>query len=422
MFLALMLYPIGRSICELYRADNDARGVYFDGALSTSQLISIPLFLIGLIGYLRAARRPATASPLTTRSIRRPQGPVELDDLQWRPEQREELEAGPVAAVAGDGRLRRQPDERKVGRDGADLLPELHRLLRPEPQVDEAEVVAATLELRPALLERHRVDLDVLEVQSRVSDTVADVDLVRGDQTAHRELRRERDDGLVSAIDRPQLEQVGARNEVIRAGIDEAGYGPVLGPLVVALSAFDCTRDDPSLWVALRGAVRKTVPGRSARLPVADSKELYQGGKGLACLETTALAFSCLASGDEPSPRRRGVRRAALRVLAADRRLPVVSGRAPLGVPAPRRGPWRGPPRRRPTAGELRAGRGAAGDDRRTTPAGASVQRALRASRVQGEGAVRPERRPHRGVAPRLGRTARRALRSSRRAQAVRLR
>lgn len=60
MYLALMLYPIGRSICEIYRADNDARGVYFDGAISTSQLISIPLFLFGLIGFIRAARQPAT--------------------------------------------------------------------------------------------------------------------------------------------------------------------------------------------------------------------------------------------------------------------------------------------------------------------------------------------------------------------------
>ena len=64
MYLGLMLYPIGRSICELYRADDEARGIYF--GLSTSQWISIPLFLLGLVGYLRLRQRPlpATSSSL----------------------------------------------------------------------------------------------------------------------------------------------------------------------------------------------------------------------------------------------------------------------------------------------------------------------------------------------------------------------
>lgn len=54
-FLGLMLYPIGRSICEIYRGDAIERGIYF--GLSTSQWISIPLFIIGAIGFVRSYRR-----------------------------------------------------------------------------------------------------------------------------------------------------------------------------------------------------------------------------------------------------------------------------------------------------------------------------------------------------------------------------
>jgi len=75
----------------------------------------------------------------------------------------------------------------------------------------------------------------------------------------------------------------------IAAGIDEVGYGPKLGPLVVAAAAFRV--DDPSvnLWNALATAVsdRRT----TERLPVLDSKELYSSATGVGTLEPTALAF-----------------------------------------------------------------------------------------------------------------------------------
>lgn len=59
-WLSLILYPIGRSICEVFRADSVERGVYF--GLSTAQWISIPVFVIGVVGYLRARRRAAPAA------------------------------------------------------------------------------------------------------------------------------------------------------------------------------------------------------------------------------------------------------------------------------------------------------------------------------------------------------------------------
>jgi prolipoprotein diacylglyceryltransferase len=61
MALALMLYPIGRSICEMFRGDDVERGVYY--GLSTSQWISIPVFAIGLGLFISArSRRPSATS------------------------------------------------------------------------------------------------------------------------------------------------------------------------------------------------------------------------------------------------------------------------------------------------------------------------------------------------------------------------
>ena len=50
--LFLMLYAIGRSIVEIWRGDDAARGMVIDGFMSTSQLISIPIFFLGLTIFL----------------------------------------------------------------------------------------------------------------------------------------------------------------------------------------------------------------------------------------------------------------------------------------------------------------------------------------------------------------------------------
>lgn len=67
---------------------------------------------------------------------------------------------------------------------------------------------------------------------------------------------------------------------VVLAGIDEAGYGPMLGPLVVAMSAFEIDpwepgQPAPDLWDLLsRGVCKK--PGKAAKGRIAfdDSKKL----------------------------------------------------------------------------------------------------------------------------------------------------
>lgn len=86
---------------------------------------------------------------------------------------------------------------------------------------------------------------------------------------------------------------------MIAAGIDEAGYGPLLGPLVTALAAFRTPAAEvPDLWRELGAAVHgepdRRDPEGLDRLAIIDSKLLHRAGKGLKDLETAALACSAL--------------------------------------------------------------------------------------------------------------------------------
>jgi hypothetical protein len=79
----------------------------------------------------------------------------------------------------------------------------------------------------------------------------------------------------------------------VLAGIDEAGYGPHLGPLVVAAAAFEfpgAALPDPDLWGALRGHICKRPADAGERLVICDSKVAYRGGR-LATLERAVLGF-----------------------------------------------------------------------------------------------------------------------------------
>jgi hypothetical protein len=83
---------------------------------------------------------------------------------------------------------------------------------------------------------------------------------------------------------------------MIIAGIDEAGYGPILGPLVVGCTAFATPSDDgetPCLWSQLRRHVSRKATG-GKKLHINDSKLVYAPASGLKELERGVLSIAAV--------------------------------------------------------------------------------------------------------------------------------
>lgn len=82
-------------------------------------------------------------------------------------------------------------------------------------------------------------------------------------------------------------------------GVDEAGYGPNLGPFVMTAVACRVPADVEAqqLWRVLKGGVRQAKHKADDRLLVDDSKLVYATAAGLGALEVGALAVHAPADG-----------------------------------------------------------------------------------------------------------------------------
>jgi hypothetical protein len=79
------------------------------------------------------------------------------------------------------------------------------------------------------------------------------------------------------------------------AGVDEAGYGPFVGPLTIGFSLFRVHDPQAELWPALEPAAARKSARRAVRsdrrLWLDDSKIVHQGPHGRARLERSVAAF-----------------------------------------------------------------------------------------------------------------------------------
>ncbi|MCF7974040.1 MAG: hypothetical protein K9N55_09520 [Phycisphaerae bacterium] len=87
----------------------------------------------------------------------------------------------------------------------------------------------------------------------------------------------------------------------VLVGIDEAGYGPLLGPLVVSCAAFRLPTEDlqSDVWQLLNRSVTKTAKRAAGRLLITDSKKAHSKSAGIKHLQRTTLAV-CRTLGYSP--------------------------------------------------------------------------------------------------------------------------
>src|ERR1041384_6887790 len=89
-------------------------------------------------------------------------------------------------------------------------------------------------------------------------------------------------------------------------GIDEAGYGPNLGPLVQAAVALHLPDGDIAGWETLRPAGRRCREKADGRLLIDYSKNVYARG-GLAALERGVLPLAPWSARVEELIRKTGL-------------------------------------------------------------------------------------------------------------------
>ncbi len=116
----------------------------------------------------------------------------------------------------------------------------------------------------------------------------------------------------------------------VYAGIDEAGYGPLIGPLVVGCAAFVSETPEADFWKRLAHTVRPQAGGWDG-LVVQDSKELFSRRLGLTRLEEGCLAFA--ACGEQSTPNSMGELLALIQAPSPSSSCPWYDDTAQLPLP-----------------------------------------------------------------------------------------